>query len=74
MAGRSYPTSEVQGGGQEHQAVMSQEQPRGATPCPRPGAAAKRSYPTAPRLGAVAGRTYPPPKARGGVWEGLPYT
>ena len=44
-AGRSYPTSEVRGGGQECQAVTVQELPREATPCPRSGAAAKRSSP-----------------------------
>ena len=44
-AERSYPTSEVRGSGRECQAVMAQERPRGATPRPRPGAAAGRSNP-----------------------------
>ena len=44
-AERSYPMSEVRGGGRECQAVTAQERPRGATPRPRSGAAAKRSYP-----------------------------
>ena len=44
-AERSYPTSEVRGGGQECQAVMAQERQGGATPCPRSGVAARRSYP-----------------------------
>ena len=34
-AERSFPTSEVRGSGLECQAVMAQEQPRGATPRPR---------------------------------------
>ena len=45
-AERSYPTSEVRGSGQECQAATAQERPRGATPHPRSGAAAGRSYPT----------------------------
>ena len=32
-AERSYPMSEVRGGGRECQAVTAQERPRGATPC-----------------------------------------
>ena len=63
--------SEVKGSGQEWQAAMAQEQqrratqvqgqgrqPGGATPHPRLGVAAKRSYPR-PRSGAAAGRSYP---------------
>ena len=42
---KRYPTPKVRGSGQECQAVTAQEQPRGATPRPRPGAAAGRSYP-----------------------------
>ena len=34
------------GGGRECQAGTTQEQPRGATPHPRSGTAAERSYPT----------------------------
>ena len=63
-AKRNYPTSEVRGSGRECQAAMAQEQPRGATPHPRSGAAAWRSYPT-PQLqrpGAAAGRSNPCPK------------
>ena len=65
--------SEVKGSGQEWQAAMAQEQqrratqvqgqgrqPGGATPHPRLGVAAKRSYPR-PRSGAAAGRSYPTP-------------
>ena len=44
-AERSYHMSEVRGSGQECQAVTVQEWPRGATPCPRSGAAAGRSHP-----------------------------
>ena len=40
-AKRSYPMSEVRGSGLECQAAMAQEQPRGATPHPRSGAAPK---------------------------------
>ena len=48
---------------------------RGATPRPRSGAAAGRSYPTplCPRPWAVAGRTNPTPKARGGGQEDQPH-
>jgi len=51
VAKRSYPTSEVRGHSRECQAVTAQElphirgqeqRPGGATPRPRPGAAAKR--------------------------------
>ena len=45
-AERSYPRSEIRGSGLERQAMMAQEQPRGATPRPRSGAAAYRSYST----------------------------
>ena len=51
--------SEVRGSGRECQAAMAQEWPRGATPHPRSGAAAERSYPT--------------PKARGRGWEEQPH-
>ena len=45
-AERSYPASEVRGGGQEElPRVQGQWQPGGDTPRPRSGAAAKRSYP-----------------------------
>ena len=45
MAARSYPTSEVRGGGKECQAATVQELPRGANPRPKLGAAAGRSNP-----------------------------
>ena len=44
-AERSYPVSEVRGSGPECQAATTQEQPRGAPQCQRPGAVT-RSYPT----------------------------
>ena len=44
VAESSYPTSEVRGSGLECQAAKAQEWPRGATPRPRSGAAAERSY------------------------------
>ena len=59
VAKRSYPTPEVRAGGREEQPhaqgqphVRGRGQRRGATPCPRPGVAAGRSYPTSkePRL------------------------
>ena len=46
VAGRSYPTPEARGGGQECQAAMAQELPRGATQRPRSGVVAETSYPT----------------------------
>ena len=45
MAERSYPAPKVRGCSRECQAATAQEEPRGATPRPRPGAAAGRSYP-----------------------------
>ena len=45
MAARSYPTSEVRGGGKECQAATVQELPRGANPRPKLGVAAGRSNP-----------------------------
>ena len=47
---RSYPMSEARGGGRECQAATAQEQPRGATPNPRSGAVAGRSYPASKEL------------------------
>ena len=58
-AKRSYPTSEVRGGGRECQAATAQERPRGATPCPRSRAA--------------AGRSYPASEVKGGGWEDEPH-
>ena len=40
VAERSYPTSEIRGIGQEHQAARMQERPKRATPCPRSRAVA----------------------------------
>ena len=57
-AKRSYPTSEVRGSGQECQAAMVQEWPRGATRRPMPGAAAGRTYPTS--QGRACGREEQP--------------
>ena len=45
-AKRSYPTPKVRGGDQECWAAMAQEQPRGAIPRLRSGAAADRNNPT----------------------------
>ena len=50
--------SEVRGSGREWQAATAQEQPRGATLCPRSGA---------------AGRSHPVPEARGGSQEEQPH-
>jgi len=87
-AGRSYPMSEVRGGGREEVTHTRGQglQLRRANPRPRPGAAG-RIYPTSqargrgqeelpPRLrpGAAAWRSYPPPEARGCSQEELPYT
>ena len=44
MAERSYPSLKVRGDNQECQTATVQERPRGATPRPRSGAAAERSY------------------------------
>ena len=44
------------------------QRPRGATPCPKSGAAAERSYPT-PKVRAVAEMSYPMPEVRGGEQE-----
>ena len=46
LAMRTHPSPKVRGGDREHQASTAQEQPRGATPHPRSGAAAEMSYPT----------------------------
>ena len=44
VAKRSYALPKVRGGDRECQAATAQEQPRGASPCPRSGVAAKRGY------------------------------
>ena len=51
--------SEVMGSGQECQAAMAQERPRGATRSPRSGGAAERRYPVS--------------EVRGGSREELPH-
>ena len=72
--------SEVRGSSRECQAATAQEQPRGATPRPRSGAAARRSQPALggatlhPRPGAAARRSNPTSKEQwlcGPVQEGL---
>ena len=74
-AERSYPTSEVRGRSREDP-MPNGRWPRGSTPQPRSGAAARRSYPMPPRPGpgAVAERSNPMPEARGGGWEDQPHT
>ena len=71
-AKRSYPTSEVKGSGQECQAATAQERQRRATQIRgqgrRPGGATPR-----PRLGVAAGRSYPTSEVRGGSSEKLPH-
>ena len=80
---RSYPISEVRGSGLECQAAMAQERPRGATLCPRSGAAAGRSYPASEVRAATerrhpasevraAKRSHLAPEARGGDPEEPP--
>ena len=67
VAKRNYPTSEVRGSGQECQAAMVQEWPRGATHVrgqgQRPRGATLRTRP-----GAVDERSYPVSEVSGG-WE-----
>ena len=61
VAERSYLASEIRRGGHECQAVTAQKQPGGATPSPKPGAVARKSYWT-PRPGVVAERSNPTSK------------
>ena len=76
MAERSYPTPEVRGSGWERQAATTQERPRGATPCPRSGVAAKRSNPKSKELRLCrcrrAERSYSTLKVRRGGYEEMP--
>ena len=65
-AKRSYPMSEVRGGGRDCQAVTAQEQRRGATPPQRPGAEAGRTL--CPRGG---GREELPHTRGQGRWSGV---
>ena len=63
---RSYPASEVRGGGREE--ILH-------APSPRPGAVGRRRYPTplSPRPRAAAGRSNHRTKARGGGREDQPH-
>ena len=64
------PLAKGWGSDQERQAAMAQERPRGATSRPRPGAVAKRSYPTVQgAAGAQANRSYSTFKVRRGSHE-----
>ena len=78
MAEKSYLTYEVRGGGREElPCVQGQRwQPGGATPCPRSGAAARRSYPTSKeqwlRGCRRAKRSYSMLKVRMGGGEEIP--
>ena len=63
MAERGYPSPKVRGSDRECQASSAQEWPRGATPCLRPGAAAKMSYPM-PEVRAAAEKSNPTSKER----------
>ena len=71
-AERKYPTSEIRGRNREDP-MPEGRRPRGATPRPRSGAAARRSYPMSeqprgatppPRPGTAAGRSNPTSKER----------
>ena len=76
MAEKSYPASKVRGSGPECQAAMVQERQRGATPRPRPGAAAKRSNPMSTKqwlqMCRRAKRSYSTFKVRRGGSEEIP--
>ena len=76
MVVRSYPSPKVRGSDRERQAMTALErQPRGASPRPRSGAAAERSYPTSKEwllrgAGELRGAT---PRSRsGGTREKVP--
>ena len=58
------PLVQGPGGDRERQAATAQERPRGATPRPRSGAAARRTT-TPRRSGAAARRAAPPPRSGG---------
>ena len=75
MTERSYPTSDVRGRSRECQAATAQEWPRGATPRPRSGAAAKRIYPESEVRGGGQEELphAPTPETRGGGREELPH-
>ena len=71
-AKRSYPTSEVKGSGQECQAETVQERQRRATQVQGQGRRSGGATPR-PRLGMAAERSYPMPEARGGGREDQPH-
>ena len=75
--GTSPGMSEVRGGGQECQAAVAQEWPRGATPRLRSGVAAERSNPTSKEqwlcLHRRAERSYSTFKVRRGSGEEIPF-
>ena len=77
MAKRSYPTYEVRDSGREFKAATAQEQPRGATPRPRPGVVAERSNPMSKeqwlRGCRRAKRSYSTFKVRRGGGEEIPF-
>ena len=64
--------SEVRGSGREFHTVTAQEWLRGATPHPRPGAAAGRSYPTSEVRGGSR-EELPKSEVRGSGQEELPH-
>ena len=72
LAERSYPLPKVRSGDRERQAATAQERPRGATPRPRSGAAAKRTYPMS-KVRAAAETSYPTSKVSGSGRGGLPH-
>ena len=76
MAERSYPLPNVRGGDRECQAALAQEWPRGATPRPRSGVVAERSYPTSKERRLCgrrrAERSYSMFKVRRGGCEEIP--
>ena len=61
--------SKVRGSGRECQAATTQERRRGATLCPRSGAATRGVTPC-PMSGAAAGRTNPTSRSRGCLGTG----
>ena len=65
--------SEVRGSGQECQAAMAQEWPRGATQVQGQGQRPGGATPL-PRSGVVAERSYPTSEVRGRGREELPHT
>ena len=66
----SYPTSKVRDSGPECQAATAQERPGGATPRPKSGVAAERSYPAFEVSGGW--EETPHVRGQGGGQEELP--